>query len=56
VFGVFAATAAIFGEKNFVRYIDLVLFTNIILRFAHSTDKGEDLAGTFFGHSLEILA
>lgn len=47
---VLAAAAAVLGEFDLVRGIDLVSLGYIILAFANRAYESEYLAGAFFGH------
>ncbi len=45
-----AALAAILFEFHFVGGVDLVFFGYVVLGFTDRTNKGKELARTFFGH------
>lgn len=48
--GVFHAPTAVFGKRQLIRGINLVLFGNIVLRFAHTAHKTDYLSCAFLCH------
>jgi len=56
VVGVFHAPAAVFGKRQFIRGVNLVLFGNVVLRFANTANKTNYLSSAFFCHGAILLA
>ncbi|KKS32059.1 MAG: hypothetical protein UU93_C0011G0020 [Candidatus Amesbacteria bacterium GW2011_GWA2_42_12] len=47
---VFHAPAAVFGKGQFIRSVDLILFGNIVLRFANTAHETNYLSCAFLCH------